>query len=59
MTLVAIRCDSFLLHFSQAIRFPTPFLVDELALSRTGFLDTFDPFDSYCAELLGDLLDLA
>jgi len=28
-------------------------------LSRTGFLDTFDPFDSSYAELPGDVLDLA
>jgi hypothetical protein len=59
MTLVVIRCDSSLLHFSQAISFPTPFLVDEFAPSRTGFLDTFDPFDSSSAELPVDLLDLA
>jgi hypothetical protein len=29
------------------------------SVSGTGFLDTFDPFDSSCAELPRDFLDLA
>jgi hypothetical protein len=57
--LSASRCGSSILHFSQGIRFPTPFLVDEFALSRSGFLDTFDPFDSSCTDLPGHFLDLA
>jgi hypothetical protein len=59
MTLAAIRCDSSLPALFSSHFVSDAIFVDEFALLRTGFLDTFDPFDSSCAELPGDFLDLA
>ena len=55
----AIRRDSSVLHFSQAIRFQAAIFCGRVRLSRTGFLDTFDPFDSSHGEQPRDFLDLA
>jgi hypothetical protein len=44
--------------FLKPLSFRRHFLLTN-SLSRTGFLDTFDPFDSPCGDLPGDFLDLA
>jgi hypothetical protein len=45
-------------HF-LAVSFLPPFVFGAFRLLRIGFLDTFDPFDSSCADLPTDFLDLA
>ena len=51
--------DSFPLHLSQAISFRLPFVFGALRLSRIGFLDTFDPFDSVRSAPPENLVQLA
>ena len=50
--------DSFPLHLSQAISFRLPFVFGAFRLSRVGFLDTFDLFDSSLAALPRNFLQL-
>jgi hypothetical protein len=51
----AVAAIRFPLHFSQAISFLLPFVLGAFTLSRIGFLDTFDPFDSSRAAVPGKL----